>query len=830
MDRLFQDLRYALRTLRRGPAFTATAVVILALGIGATTSMFSLLHATLFRQLPFPEPDRLVALHLTQEWAGEEIRRTRWSYPEFQALRETVPAFQAVAVFGAAGFNLTGAREPERVRGEVVSAAYFRVLDVDAALGRTFVPEDDRPSGAEPVAILSHELWASRFGAEEGLIGGTVRVSGVPLTVVGIMPAGFQGLTGPVDLWVPQATAALVYYPEQLTTHQHFQSAVGRLRGGTSLSAAAAALEAMEPVLRERWGGEHEGDAVWGASLSPLDAARVDPEVRQARLVLFGAVLLLLLIAGADLAGLLLGRGLSRRRELAVRMALGSSRGRLIRQVLTESTVLALLGGGAGFLVAVWVTGLAGSLVPTGYTGAGFGRLHQFASVSVDGWVLAFALGVSLLVGLAFGLGPALRATRPGADLSLRSEGEAGPGERGAGWVPSGFSLLVVGEFALALTLLVGAGLLVETLSNLRARDATFDADGVLTFRISPSLSRYSAEDGPALLEAVLERVSAVPGVRYASVDRCVPLSSCSSRFVRLPPEEDPGGGWTLARRHYVAPEHFRALGIELLRGRPLSPTDRPGSPNAVVVNRTLAETLWPGEDPVGRRLVFQGADLNFIGTDSAATVVGVVEDVPYGGPAEPAGLDLYTSFRQFSWPSTEVIVRAEGVPSGALVPALRRALLEVDPDLPIHDVATLEERLGQALAGPRFNGGLLATFAALALVLAAVGIYGVMSQYVGRRTREMGIRQAVGAEASDVLGLVVRRGLALAGSGLVVGAAGGLALTRLLASQLYGVSPTDPHIFLGAAAFLAAAALVAVFLPARRASRVDPAVALKGE
>lgn len=830
MDALIRDLRHAVRGLRRSPGFAAAAVLTLALGIGATTAVFGLLDATLFRPLPFPEPDRLVALHLAYERPGEEPRRTRWSHPEFEALREAADGFRALAAFGAVGFNLTIGDEPVRVEGEVVSASYFRALGVETRLGRTFGPDEGGPPGAHPVTVLSHGLWRERFGGEPGVIGRAVRVNGVPLTVVGVMPEGFRGLTGPADLWVTQAMAPAVTYPEQLTTHQHFLNVVGRLEKGVSLESARSAVgPAMAEALARRFG--HAGEAVWGVSLAPLDAVRIDPRVRRERWVLFGAALLVLLIAGADLACLLLARGLVRRREIAIRLALGSGRGRLVRQLLVESSTLAVLGGAAGALLAVWITRALDAFLPAGYTGSGYGRLFQFATLAVDGRVLLFAGGLALAAGLLFGLGPALALTRSLAapDLGARQPGP-GPARGRRSWLDRAFSAAVAGQFALALTLLVGAGLLLASLSNLTAREGGFDPEGVIAFRVSPSSVRYGPEDGPALLEALLERVQTVPGVASASVAPCLPFTSCPTRLVRLPPEEDPGDEWLTVRRHYVAPGHFRALGIPLLRGRGLAAEDRPGRPNVVLVNRSLARHLWPDRDPVGRELVFQGADLNFVGPDSTATVVGVVEDVPYGDAAAPIGHDVYTSFRQFAWPSTHVVVRTDRATPAGLVPALRRAVARVDPHLPVYDVAGLEERREAALAGHRFNGALLAAFAGLALLLAAVGIYGVMSQYVGRRTREMGIRRAVGADRRDVLGLVIRRGLLLALAGVATGSAGGLAAGRALASQLYGVSPTEPGVLLGAALFLLAVGFLAVLLPALRAARLDPAAVLRAE
>lgn len=825
------DIRYAFRQLRRRPAFTLLAIATLAVGVGATTSVFALLHGTLFRSLPFPNAHELVAVHLTREEPGEGIRQLRWSHPEFEALASSASGFAGLAAFGSEGFNLTGEGEPVRVAGEIVSAGYFDVLGVQPLRGRTFRPEEGDAPGAHPVTVISHQLWSSRFAGDPEAVGRTVRVNGFPLTVVGVTPEGFQGLTGPADLWITHAMAPLVTFPEQLTTHQHFLNVVGRLEEGVRPESVRAALGPFADLLTERFAAEHEGDARWATSVESLDSARTDPAVRRERLLLFAAVLLVLLMAGADLAGLLLGRTLARRRELAIRRALGCSRARLVRQLVSESLLLAVAGGTVGILLALGGARLADSLLPPAFTGAGYGRLFQFTSVSVDGWVVAFAFGASLLVGVGFGLTSALVATR--------ETGAGGPGHRNdqtvkptdpTSGVERSFSGLVMGQFALAVVLLVGAGLLLQTFVNLRGRDPGYDPERIVTFRLSPPSTRYGPDEAPDLLAEILERVRAVPGVEAASVSPCTPFMSCPTRLVRRPPGEGADEGWLSARRHYVAPRHLGSMGIALLRGRDIAETDGPDGPNVVVVSRTMAERLWGGEDPVGRELVFQGAELNFVNGDSSATVVGVAEDVPYGGPADPPGLDIYTPYRQFAWPSTYVSLRSVGPSPQALVPLLRQAVREVDPDLPIHDLRDLGERRAEALATPRFNTILLSSFAGLALFLASLGIYGMMSQYVGRRRREMAVRQAVGAGPGRLLTLVVQRGMRYALWGMAAGVGGALLGTRALESQLYGVPPADPRILFGAVSCLALVGLLAVALPALRASRVDPMVTLREE
>ncbi|GMR14218.1 MAG: ABC transporter permease [Gemmatimonadota bacterium] len=819
------DLRRAAVSLRRSPGFVAVALLTLALGMGATTAMFTLIHATLLRPLPFPEPDNLYMVYLTTRTPGRETRPTRWSYGEFQVLRDRDLGFQGLAAFARAEFNLTGEGVPYHVRGEVVSSGYFAVLGVPTALGRTFLAGEDGASGRTAVAVVSDELWRSALGGRGGLRGEQIKVNGVAMEVIGVMPPGFKGLTGRADVWVTHAMAPEVYYPSHFTSHQHFLNVAGRLRDGQTVESVASALNSLEPTLAEQFGAQHEGEGQWGATLRSLGSERIDPAVRRASLVLFGAAFLVLMIASANLAALLLSRGLARQREMAIRRALGSSRARLVREALIESGLLGLSGGALGLLLTLWLTQWGASFLSARLATR---QLSQFATVSVDGSVLLFTAIVSLGTGLVFGLGPALRASRADVDMTLRGGARAGPAMLG-GRRPGPFAVLVVSEFTLALILLVGASLMLETLDNLRARAPGFDPEGVVTFRIQPPLAEYSSEQGPALLERVLDAVSGIQGVTSASVGPCAPLmTTCAWREVRLPLEVDPGGAVRATfRRHYVGPDFLRTLGIPLLRGRWITRGDRQGSPNVTVVNRRAAETLWPGEDPIGKRVVLGSGE--FMNPDSTAIVVGMVADVRYGTAEEPIGLDIYTSYRQFSRSFTYVMVKSD-LPLSTLVPELRSAIRGVDPDLPIYDVATMGSRGSSALARPRFTGFLLASFAALALVLAALGIYGVMSELVSRRRRELGVRMAIGADRRILIRYIVGRGATLALAGVSLGVVGALILARVLESQLWGVSSTDGLVLAGAATFLLAVGLVAVLVPAIRAARVDPVVVLRSE
>lgn len=819
------DVRRAAVSLRRSPGFAGVALLTLALGMGATTAMFTLIQATLLRPLPFPEPDRLYMVYLTTRTPGREARPTRWSYGEFEMLLDRDLGLQDLAAFARTEFNLTGEGVPYHVRGEVVSAGYFAVLGVPAALGRTFSAGEDGASRRAAVAVVSDELWRGALGGRGGLRGERIKVNGVAMEVIGVMPAGFKGLTGRADVWVTHAMAPEVYYPAHFTSHQHFLSVVGRLRAGQTVEAVESALESLGPLLVERFGAQHQGEARWGATLRALGSERIDPVVRRSSLVLFGAAFLVLMIASANLAALLLSRGLARQHEMAIRRALGSSRARLVREALIESGLLGLSGGALGLLLTLWLTQVGASFLSARLATR---QLSQFATVSVDGSVLLFTAIVSLATGVVFGLGPALQASRADVDMTLRGGARAGPAMLGRRW-PGAFAVLVVSEFALALVLLVGASLMLETLDNLRAREPGFDPEGVVTFRIQPPLATYSSEQGPALLESVLGAVSGIQGVRSASVGPCAPLmTTCAWREVRLPLEVDPGATvWPSFRRHYVGPDFLRTLGIPLLRGRWLTDGDRQGSPNVTAVNRRAAETLWPGEDPIGKRVVLGTGE--FMSPDSTAIVVGVVANVRYGTAEEPIGLDIYTSYHQFSRAFTYVMVKSD-LSLSTLVPELRRAIREVDPDLPIYDVATMGSRASSALARPRFTGFLLASFAALALVLAGLGIYGVMSELVSRRRRELGVRMAIGADRSILIRYIVGRGATLALAGVSLGVVGAVVLARVLESQLWGVSSTDGLVLAGAATFLLTVGLVAVLIPATRAARVDPVVVLRIE
>ncbi len=830
MDSLLHDLRFALRALVRSRLFAAIAVGTLTLAIGATTAVYSVVYGALFRPVPFERADRLMLPYITRTENGALAGRERWSFPRYRMLHREQRSFTDVSTFGPASINLTDGAEPERLSSEQVSAGYFGILGVPALVGRTFLPEEDSIPGAHPAVLLGYALWQRRFAGDRAAIGRTLTLEAEPLTIVGVMPPGFRGLSGKAELWTPEAMAPVLSYREHLTTNQNFLSVIGRLRDGVTPAAARAELAVLGARIQAELPSETDVPATFAATAVPLDAARIDPVNRRAVLVLFGAAIFLLLVASANLASLQLGRAVARRREIAVRLALGVGRPRLVRQLLTESVLLAGAGGLGGVLLAALI--LRWLAVPERTIGArgGYGALGEFATARLDPTVLGMALFLALGTTVLFGLLPALRATRSDLAAELRGGGSSA-GRSLSLRRPQLRGLIIVGEMALALMLCIGAGLMVESFRRTVAVDHGFQPAGLLTFRIQPADTRYPSERAPALLERLLQRVSVVPGVVSASVDAGTPFDdryANSTLYIAGRPPPEPGRAPPITR-HYVGPDHFRTLGIPVLRGRAFTPADRAGAPHVTIINRTAAQKFWPGEDPVGRRVWFGGGS-TFSSPDSSAVIVGVVGDVPYGSIESAAGqASFYTPYLQFTYAFRTVMARTERDPL-SVVAEVRAAVNAAEPGLPIFDVRTMSDALAATWARARFNAGLLSAFAILALGLAALGIYGVIAHSVSERSREIGIRIAIGGGPGMIAWMVVREGLAVAGAGLAAGVLGALALSRLLESLLYGVKPTDPRVYGVLLLLLGTVALLALIVPARRATRVDPLITLRAE
>ena len=815
---MWQDVKYGWRALRAQPGFTLAAVVALALGIGATTAIFSVVNSVLWRSLPYPEAGRLVMVwdrNPKIQVGFDDLPVTGGWFARFS---QEARSFEAVAAMTGASYNLSGAETPDRLSGARVSADFFRVMGVGPVIGRAFTAEEDEP-GREHVAVISHALWQSRFGGDPGIIGKTLLLDGRGYTVIGVMPAGFEfPRAGELPSFFELAPRAQLWTPIALTRDQrhnfgsHYFAALGRLGADVGVAQAQAEVDAVNRRLAEE-NPDREG---WGGAVLPLQEQIVGA-ARAALMVMVGAVGLVLLISCANVANLLLARALGREREIAIRAALGAGRGRLVRQLLTESLLLALAGGAAGVLLALWGVDLLPSLGP--------GDLPRLEEIRVDGRVLGFTLAVSLLTGALFGLAPALQLSRPDLGEVLKEGG------RGAGDGPRRRrlrGLLVVTEIAVSLVLLVGAGLLVRSFARLTRVSPGFDPEQVVTMKLTRPGPRFGgARPDAEFFRQAVERVAALPGVESAAVASHLPLAGSEEiddfTVEGMPPARPSDRPKADVR--VISPDYFRAMGMALRAGRAFDERDDEQARGVTIVSEGLARRFFPGQEPLGKRLnrgdVSREADW--------LTIVGVVAEVRHSALGAEPRPQLYVPNRQLPWASMSLVVRAAGDPLSA-VPAIRRAVWEVNPNQPVTEVKLMRDYLTASVAPRRFQMLLLSVFAGVALALAAVGIYGVISYSVSRRTREIGVRLALGATPVDIVRLVLRQGAVLMLAGLALGMAAGAAATRLLSSLLYGVSATDPLTFAGVTLLLAVVALAACYLPARRATKIDPLAALRQE
>lgn len=829
MDALTADLRLAWRIFGRNRTLALSIIATLALAIGAGVATFAVAEAALITPPPFPEPDRLAMVYTTHTTPSRGSERLRWSYPRLRMLARSLTGAAAIGSYGLASVNLSGQTDAEPVRAEVVSGDYFGTVGARPARGRIFSQEEDQSPGASPVAIIGHDLWQRRYAGDPNVLGQVIRVNGSDLTVIGVMPAGFAGLTGRGEVWFPAVQAPRLTYPEYLTTNQDFISVVARMRPGVTPASFAAEVATVGAAIQRALPSESDvpGDR-YGATAAPLSEVRVNATTRRAMFVLLGAVGLVLLLACANVSSLLLTHAASRTREMAIRLALGAGRRRLVRQLLTETALLAALGGGLGLAIAAWVTHViaapASGIDPTNM----YGSVGEFVQPRIDPLLLAVAAGMTLLTAFLCGVAPAYTAARASIATTLRQSGAV---TRSGMARVSLRGLAVAAEVALALVLLTGGSLMLATLSRLSGESIGVDPRNVVTFSVRPPEVRYSPVAAPRFIERLLAAIHQVPGVVAATVDGCAPLvatcANTSLHFVGRPeprPGEAPG-----IMRHYVGPDHFRTLRIPVIAGRALAPSDREDRPAVAVVNETAARRFWPNLNPIGQRIWFGGGS-RWNSPDSTLEIVGVVGDVPYQrGDERRVYPAVYTSYLQFTYASRTVMVRTAADPA-ATIRGLRDAVRSVDPDLALYDLGVLTDQLGGAWAKQRFTAGLLGAFAALALVLAATGVFGVVATLVSERTREIGIRIALGARPSDVGRLVVGQGMKLPLVGLLVGIVLAIPSARALRGLLYGVSATDPRVFAGVAIMLAIVALAATFVPARRATRVDPRISMQAE
>ena len=813
MSSIVNDLRFAIRMLFKAPGFTAVAVLTLALGIGANTAIFSVVHAVLLRPLPYRDADRLVIV-----W--EQNPERGWyhnivSAANFLDWRKQNDVFtQMAAADPQKAFNLSGTDRPEEVWGEQVTTNLFTLLGVRPFKGRDFLPEEDKPGGPR-VVILSYGLWERDYGRDATLVGKQISLNNESYTVVGIMPAGFyfppfwRQWAG--ELWVP----GLDLSDPERTRHAYI--AIGRLKPGVPLAQAQVEMN----TIAQRIVQQAPDDKGWGVGLVGIHE-QVVGETRRPLLVLFGAVGFVLLIACANVANLILARSTARQREIAIRMALGAGRRRLIRQFLTESLVLALLGGTLGLLLALWAIGIMAAT--SGGSALGLWGAGRLADVTVNGSVLAFTMIVTLATGLASGMAPVWGVSKSDLNQSLK-EGSRGGSEGEHRHRLRGF--LVVFELALALVLLAGAGLMIRTLVIIGRVDLGFNAHNVLTMRV-PLLGPQFKDprNQVEFFNRLLERLRALPDVQWASVSRGLPMEGWNGwGFVTEddpspPPNETPDGNYQV-----IGPDYFRTMGVPLRKGRVFTDRDTSQTLPVAIVNEELARKQWPGQDPIGKRLR--------IGPPGRPwrTVVGVVGNVRTEWPTADFFPEFYLPYTQYPWDLAQrhLVVRTALIPTD-VASVIRREVAGLDKDQPISDVRTLEEVVGEGVGPQRFAMLLLGTFAALALVLASVGIYGVMGYSVSQRTHEIGIRMALGASQGNVLGMVVAQALALSLIGTGLGLAGAFGLTRLLSSLLYDVRPTDPLTFAAAPLVLVGVSALASYIPARRATKVDPCEALRYE
>lgn len=804
MGTIFQDIRYGIRSLGKHPGFTAIAVITLALGIGANTAIFSVVNAVLLRPLPFDDPERIVWVWDTQP----QLSTTPAALPDFIDWKEQNRSFEHLAAYQSGNMFLDAGDGSSATRVGLVTPEMFSVFHVSPILGRTFSAEETQPERFR-VAVLSHSMWQNRFGSDPNVSGRTIELSGAAYTIIGVMPAGFS-YPDRAEIWRP-----LVIDPAKLDRGPHYLHVVGRLKPGVTLAQAQADMSTIAARLSQQY---REKNAGHGVKLEPLTNVVVG-DIGLALYVLLGAVGFVLLIACANLANLMLARVGARQKEIAVRTALGAGRLRIVRQLLTESIMLAIGGGVVGLLLAIWavswVVSLSADTIP---------RVHE---ISVDPRMAGFTLLVSVVTGVLFGLAPAIQVSRPDLTDALKESGRGTAGHRRNRLR----SALVVSEVALSLVLLVGAGLMIRSFAKLNQVDPGFKPAQVMTLGVTLLRSKYPEDEQVAqLYSQILERAANAPGVLSAGAISDLPLtgSNISDSFTieGRPPiakEAEPSTEY-----HVVTPRYFESMGIPLLSGRDVAPTDTRQSPNVVVINDVFARRHFGGENPLGHRLRLQGQERDPL------LIVGVVSNVRNIGLDEQPTPEAYVPFLQDPlFPtyqrSMTIVARTKSDP-GAIAGTLRAALTSVDKSLPVYALKPMTEHLRDSLARRRFNLILLSIFSGVALALAAVGIYGVISYGVTQRTHEMGIRMALGAQPRDVLKLVVRQAMMLALAGVGIGLLASWALTRLMKGLLFGVSVTDPMTFVAIALLMTLIALLACLIPARRATKVDPLVALRYE
>jgi putative ABC transport system permease protein len=807
-----QDVRFGVRMLAKSPGFTVVAVLALAIGIGANTAIFSVFNAVLLRPLPYSDPDRLVHVFRTQP----PIMRGPISRPGFLEWRAQQKAFQELAAYYFDTYNLTGMEQAERVNGARVTEGFFQMFGVAPAQGRFFLPTDEE-AGAARVAVISQGLWQRRFGADPALIGRTVILDGEPSTVVGIAPPSFS-FPGRTEVWIPALLAE-----DKRERGTNYLKIIARLKDGTTVEEAQAQMNQITAAQAQQY---PENDTNLHVTITPLLEDQVRG-IRPVLMILLGAVGVVLLIACANVANLLLARATARQKEVAIRTALGASRWRIARQLLTESLLLALIGGSLGILLAMWGIGLLVSLAPS--------SIPRVREVGLDQWVLGFTILISILTGIVFGLAPSLQVSRTNLNEMLKE------GTRGAATTSPHRAMLrrvlVVAEIALSFILLISAGLLIESIRRLTEVNPGFNPQNLLTASVSfprrPAAPddeteagrARQVEEGANFLTAVQGRIQSLPGVEAVGAINNLPVTgqtSVNGDFnIEGRPKYKPGEA-PVAEYRLITPNYFRAIGIPLLKGRVFTESDKAQKQFPIMINETLAKRFFPEEDAIGKRLLVMD--------DEPHEIIGVVGSARQWGLDQPPDPEIYASFAQISFGANATLVVRTNVEPASLSESLRRAVHETSADAPVSNIQTMTQVMAVSTAQRRFNTILMTIFAGVALVMATIGLYGVISYSVAQRTQEIGIRMALGAQAGHVLRMVLWSGFKLALAGVIFGLIASLAITRVLVGLLYGVSATDPMVLLGGSIFLAVIALLACYIPARRATRIDPMTALRYE
>ena len=818
MESLLADLRYAVRTLVKRPAFTLVAVLSLALGIGANTTIFSVVNALLLRSVPVAEPGRLAAIYI-RDAQNPAMLAAPLSHLNWKDYREQARSFSGILGYDWAPMSFAkGGAEATLVVGQLVSENYFDLLGIRAARGRVFMGEEATKPGAHPVAVVSHHFWRQQLGGDPGAVGRTITLNGSAFTVIGVAPESFTGTDTGVqpELWVPMAMNRQIKRDPELNWYETrrglFVNAIGRLRPGVSLAAAQAEMTAIARRLEQEYLNDNKGRTI---VLVPLPQAAVGPQVRQVvvgvSLVLLGVVGLVLLIACANVANLLLARATARRREIAIRLSQGARRGRLVRQLLTESLVLALLGGALGLLLMTWASHALLAFLPT----LPF-PITLTLDLGADPRVLGFALAVTLATGLLFGLVPALQSSRPELVAALKSQAGTTPPTRGGMGLRG---MLVAGQVALSLMALIASGLFLRSLAAAQRIETGYDAAHLLSVSFDVGLYGLDQGRGEQLFRAVREQVGTLPGVDAVALANAGPLQGSFARSVFLEGRENLGNNGLLVEVNPVDPAFFRTAGVPLVAGRSFADADRAGAQPVVIVNRTMAEKFWPNESPLGKRFHFHGKP--------PVVVVGVARDAKYNAVAEDPLPYVYQPLAQAYSTGVTLVAHASRDPL-AVLPSVLRQLRTLAPGMPLVVNGTLAQQIDGSLWAPRFAASMLALFGALALVLATMGIYGVMSFSVAQRSRDIGVHMALGARRSVVLNMVLSQGMKLVAAGLVIGILLAYAFSRVAAGLLIGISPTDPVAFLATPPLLALVALASIYLPARKATDVDPTVVLR--